>query len=139
MFLYMLSFLHEFEDFYPDLNLSLSNINAHNLACFIIIGDFNARSPHWWVLDKENNESREISLLTSSAGHSQLIDQRTHKTKESSSFMDLILRSNSSFISASGVAQSLYKKYHHNLIYGKISFNVPLLLSYIREVWDYKR
>ena len=63
MFLYMLSFLHEFEDFYPDLNLSLSNINAHNLACFIIIGDFNARSPHWWVLDKENNESRELVYL----------------------------------------------------------------------------
>ena len=101
-------------------------------------GDFNARSPKWWALDKENNEGREISFLTSSAGYSQLIDQSTHITKESSSCIDLIFTSNPSFISASGVELSLYEKCRHNLIYGKINFNVPLPPPYIREVWDYK-
>ena len=33
---------------------------------------------------------------------------------------------------------SLYEKCHHNLICGKINFNVPLPPPYIREVWDYK-
>ena len=66
--------------------------------------------------------------------YSQLIDQTTHITKESSSCIDLIFTSNPSFISASGVELSLYEKCHHNLIYGKINFNVPLPPPYIREV-----
>ena len=128
----------EFEDFCIDLNLFLSNINDLNPACSVINGDFNARSPQWWALDKENNEGREISFLTSSTGYSQLIGQPTHITKESSSCIDLIFTSNPSFISASGVELSLYEKCHHNLIYGKNNFNAPLPPPYIREVWDYK-
>ena len=80
----------------------------------------------------------EISFLTSSAGYSQLIDQPSHITKESSSCIDLIFISNPSVISASRVELSLYQKFHHNLIHGKISFNVPLPPPYIREVLDYK-
>ena len=123
----------EFQEFYTDLNLFLSNIDDHNPACSVITGDFNARSPQWWALDKENNEGREISFLTSSAGYSQLIDQPTHITKESSSCIDLIFTSNPSFINASGIELSLYEKWHHNLIYGKINLNVPLLLPFSRE------
>ena len=123
----------EFEDFCTDLNLFLSNINDLIPACSVITGDFNARSPQCWGLDKENNEGREISFVTSSAGYSQLIDQPTRITKEPSSYIDLIFTSNPSFISTSGVELSLYEKYHHNLIYGKINFNVPLPLPYIRE------
>ena len=58
--------------------------------------------------------------------------------KDSSSCIDLISTSNPTFISASGVEPSLYEKRHHNLIYGKINFNVPLSPPYISEVWDYK-
>ena len=116
----------------------MSNINDLNPACSVITGDFNARSSQWRSLDKENNEGREISFLTSSAGYSQLIDQPTHIIKESSSCIDLIFICNPSFISASRVELSLYEKCHHNLIYGKINFNVPLPPPYIRDVWDYK-
>ena len=72
----------EFEDFCTDLKLFLSNINDLNPAFSAITRDFNARLPQWWALDKEYNEDREISFLTSSAGYSQLIDQPTHITKE---------------------------------------------------------
>ena len=85
----------------------MSNINDLNPGCSVITGDFNTRSPQWWALDKENKEGREISLLTSSAGYSQLINQPTHITKEYSSCIDLIFTSNPSFISASGVELSL--------------------------------
>ena len=128
----------EFEVFCTELNLFLSNINDLNPACSDITGDFNARFPQWWSLDKENNEGHEISFLTSSASYSQLIDQPTHITKECSSCVDLIFTSNPSAISALGVELSLYEKCHHNLIYEKRNFNVPLPLPYIREVWDYK-
>ena len=114
----------------------MSNINDLNPACSVITGDFNARSPQWCTLDMENNKGCEISFLTSSAGYSQLTDQPTHITKESSSSIDLIFTSNPSFLSASGVELSLYEKCHQNLIYGKINFNVPLPPPYICEVWD---
>ena len=128
----------EFEDFCIDLNLFLSNINDLNPACSFITGDFNARSPQWWAFNKENNEEREISFLNSSVGYSHLIDQLTHITKASSSCIDLIFTSNPSFISASGEELLLYEKCHHNLIYGKISFNAPFPIRYILEVRDYK-
>ena len=88
----------EFEDFCTNLNLFLSNINDFNPPCFVATGDFNARPHQWWTLDKENNEGHEISFLTSSSGYSQLIDQPTHITKESSSCIDLIFTSNPSFL-----------------------------------------
>ena len=103
-------------DFCTGLNLFFSSTNDLNPACSVKTGDFNARSPQWWNLDKENNEGCEISFLTISAGYSQLTDQLTHITKESSSCMDLIFTSNPSFISASGVELSLYEKCHHNLV-----------------------
>ena len=78
----------------------MSNINDLNPACSVITGDFDARSPQWWALDKVNNEARETSFLTSSAGYSQLTDQPIHVTKEPSSCIDLIFTSNPSFISA---------------------------------------
>ena len=94
------------EDFCTDVNLFLSIINDLNQVCSVITEDFNARSPQWCALDKGNNKGREISFLTSSAGSSQLIDQPTHITKESSSCIDLIFTSNASFISASEVELS---------------------------------
>ena len=51
----------EFEDFCTEPNLFLSNINDLIPARSVITGDYNARSPQWWALDKENNEDCEIS------------------------------------------------------------------------------
>ena len=116
----------------------MSHINDCNSACSVITGDFNAKSPQWWALDKENNDGRKISFLTSSAGFSQLVHQPTHITRKSSSCIDIIFTSNPSFTGASGVELSLYGKCYHNLIYGKINFNVSLPPPYIGEAWDYK-
>ena len=67
-----------------------------------------------------------------------IVDQATHITKDSSSCINFIFSSNPSFISASGVELSLHYKCRHNLIYGKINFNVPFPPPHVREVWDYK-
>ena len=129
---------NKFVDFYTDLILFLSNINYQNPAYSVITRDFNARSPLWWDLDKENNTGHEIGFVPSSAVYSQLIDQATHTTKESSSCIDIIFTSNPNFVRPSGVELSIYVKCYHDLIYWKINFNVPFLPTYIREVWDYK-
>ena len=85
----------------------MSNINDLNPAFSAITGDFNARLPQWWALDKEYNEGREISFVTS------------HITKEFFPCRNLVFTSSPSFISASGVELSLYEKCHHNLIFVK--------------------
>ena len=33
---------------------------------------------------------------------------------------------------------SLFEKCHHNIVYGKIDFKIPIPPPYMREVWDYK-
>ena len=33
---------------------------------------------------------------------------------------------------------SLFEKCHHNIVYGKIDFKIPIPPTYMREVWDYK-
>ena len=104
-----------------EFNLHLSDINDFNPAYSFIIGDFNTRSPLWWELDEENNEGREISLLTSSSGNNESTDQPIHVTKESPSCIDLIFTSNQSFMSASGAELLLYEECHHKLIYGNMN------------------
>ena len=41
-------------------------------------------------------------------------------------------------INSSGIEMSLFEKCHHNIVYGKIDFKIPILTPYMREIWDYK-
>ena len=110
----------------------MSNINDLSPACSIITGDFNARSTKWWKLDKGNIEGRQINTITRAAGYSQLINQPTLRT------LCLIFTSNPYLINSSGVEMSLFEKCHHNIVYGKIDFKIPIPPPYMTEVWDYK-
>ena len=85
----------------------MSNINDLNIPRSVITGDFNARSSKWWSLDKENAEGREINSLTSACSYSQIINQPTHITKESSSCIDLVFTTSPNLISNTGVDLSL--------------------------------
>ena len=87
----------------------------------VITGNFNAKSSRWWSLDKDNSEGREIN-------------KPTNVTKESFTGIDLIFATRPNLIRETGVELSIFKKCHHNLIYGIIDFKVPLLPPYLREV-----
>ena len=63
----------EFDTFWFNLNLFLSNINDLNPASSVI-GDFNVSTSKWWSSDKETFEGRAIHSLTASTGYTQLID-----------------------------------------------------------------
>ena len=110
----------EFKSFCTDFDLFSSNINDLSPVCFIINGDFNARSTKWWKLDKENFEGREINIITRAVGYSQLMNQPKHITKDSLSCIDLIFTSNPDLNNSSGVEMSLFEKCHHNIVHGKI-------------------
>ena len=54
------------------------------------------------------------------------------------SCIELIFTSNPNLINSAGVEMSLFEKCHHNIVYGKIDFKIPILPPYMKEVWDYK-
>ena len=116
----------EFEEFYNDLSLPLSNVSDVNATLSVITGDFNAKLSSWWSLDKDNAEGREINSLISACGYSQLINKPIHVSKKSSSCIDLIFVTSPSLIRETGVKLSIFEKCHHNPIYGIIDFEVPL-------------
>ena len=55
------------------------------------------------------------------------------------SCIDLIFCTNQSVISNHGAGVSIFDKWNHNIIYGKINIRVPLHPTYVREVLDYEK
>ena len=55
------------------------------------------------------------------------------------SCIDLKFCTNHDVVSNYGIDVSMFKKCHHNIIYGKIDIRVPLLSVYVHEVWDNKK
>ena len=129
----------QFSDFYKDFSILLSNINDHRPSCSVIVGHFNAKCSKWYRLDKKDAVSETLQTYTTTSGYSKLIDKPTHCVNGSSSCIDLIFTSNTSLVTDFGVNPRLYKTCHHNLIFGKINFNIPLLPPFYRDIWDYKR
>ena len=60
-----------------------------------------------------------------------MINKPTHFISESSSCIDLIFSSNTSFIKNCGSELPIYEKCHHNIIYGALNFHVPSLILII--------
>ena len=67
-----------------------------------------------------------------------MINKPTHFINESSSCIDLIFSSYTSFVKNCGSELPIYEKCHHNIIYGTLNFNVLLPPPYYRDIWDYK-
>ena len=116
----------------------MNNINSLNPAISIITGDFNGKCSKWYSFDPSDNIGKELNTITSTAGYSQIIDKPTHFTNNSPTCIDLIFTSNPSILVDSGIEKSLSSSCHHDIIYGKINFRVPLPPPHFRTVWDYK-
>ena len=50
----------------------------------------------------------------------------------------MIFASNTTYLNT-GIEQSIYDKCHHDIIYGKLNFDIPLPPPYYRKFWDYKK
>ena len=93
----------------------------------------------WYTTDKDNTAGLELDSITTTSSHGQMITKPTHFINESSSCINLNFSSNNCFVKNCGSELSNYDKYHYNIIYKTFNFDVPLLQSYYRDVWDYKR
>ena len=116
----------------------MNNINSLNPAISIITGDFNRKCSKWYSFDISDNIGEELDTITSTAGCSQIIDKPTHFTNNLFSCVDLIFTSNRSILVDSGIKKCLSSSCHHDIIYGKINFRVPLPPPHFKIVWDYK-
>ena len=65
-----------------------------------------------------------LENITSTPGYNQTINKPTRFTNVSSSCIDLIFGSNTTYLNT-GTEQSIYDKCHYN-IYGKLNFEIPL-------------
>ena len=116
----------------------MNNINSLNPAVSIIFGDFNGKYSNWYSFDISDNIEKELDIITSTAGYTQIIDKLTHFTNHSSSCIDLIFTSNPSIIVHSSIKNSLCSSCHHDVIHGKINFSVVFPPPHFRTIWDYK-
>ena len=128
----------KFEKFCSNLTFFLNNINKFQPSCSVLLGDFSAKHSKWSSTDKNNKAGIELENITSTAAYNQIINKPTHFTNVSSSCIDLIFASNTTYLTT-GIEQSIYDKCHHNIIYGKLNFDIPLPPPYFRKIWDYKK
>ena len=103
----------------------------------ILLGDFNPKHSKWCSTDKNNKTGIVLDNITATAGYNQTINKPTHFANVSSCF-DLIFASNMTYL-ITEIEQSIYDKCHHNVIYRKLNFDIPLPPPYYRKIWDYKK
>ena len=92
----------------------------------------------WCSTNKSNKTGIVLENITSTARYNQIINKPTHFTNVSSSCIDLIFASITTYLNT-GIEKSIYDKCHHNIIYGKLNFDIPLPPPYYRKLWDYKK
>ena len=84
-----------------------------------------------------NSAGLKHGSLTSSAGYTQIIDKRTHAVNSSVSCIDLIFCTIQNVISKHGLDISVFDKFHHDIIYGKINIWTCLTPIYVHKFWEY--
>ena len=103
----------------------------------VLLGDFNAKHSKCCSTDKNNKAGIVLENITSTAGYKQTINKPTHFTNISSSCIDLIFPSNTTYLTT-GIEQ-YFDKCHHNIIYEKLHFDMPIPAPYYRKIWGYKK
>ena len=126
------------DEFVNKMSNTLENIKGKNPYINFVIGDLNAKNSVWWG-DITDYPGESISDITVLHGLHQIINQPTHfYPGKNPSCIDLIFCSQPNLICETGVLPSLLPQCHHDIIFGKIDFNVKLPPPYKRLMWDYK-
>ena len=107
-------------------------------TCSVLIRNFDAGCSKWWNNDINNAKCCPLDIPTSSAEYKQIISKPIHTVNNSFSCIDLIFCNNLNTISNYGIYLSIFEKYHHNIIFGKINIRILLPPSNVREIWDYR-
>ena len=88
--------------------MNLETLKQTNPFLTVVIGDFNAKSKHWYSRDSTNFKGITIKNVTSKFGLSQIIKEATHILESSFSWIDLIFTTQPNVVVESGVHPSLH-------------------------------
>ena len=121
--------------FYPDITHLLNELIDFNYIWFFL-RDFNVQHSKWCSTDKNNKAAFSLENITSIAGYNQVINKQNHFTNISVSCIDLIFASNTSYLTTA-IAQRIYDKCRHGIIYGKLTFEINLPPPCHRKIWSY--
>ena len=129
----------QFEEFLSSFEDLINEITLSNPLFYLILGDFNDRSPTWWDDDKISIEGTWLDTFSSFHGLHQLIKEPTHLMENSASCTDLIFTNQSNLVIDSGVHPSLHTNCHHQIVYCKLNLNIKFPPPCGRLVWDYNK
>ena len=113
---------------------TIININDCSPTIAMYIGDFNARNSEWWNGDSTNLQGTELVELAAQCNLNQVIYGPTHILPNSASCIDLIFTMETNFITDSGVLPSLFPRWHHQLIFTKVSFTTFFPPAYKQRI-----
>ena len=100
------------------------------------IGVFNAKNSEWWNGNSTNLQGTELAELEAQYSLNQVIYGPTHILPNSARFIDLIFTKEKNFVSDTGALPSLFPRWHHQLIFAKVSFTTlfhPANVNAIRQ------
>ena len=103
----------DLQAFMKNLEMNLETLAQRNPFFMVVIGDFNAKSKHWYSQDSTNFEGITTENVTSQFGLSQILKEATHILESSSSCVGLIFTIQGNLVVDYGVHTSLHQNCHH--------------------------
>ena len=103
----------DLQAFIKNLETNLETLAQRNPFLMVVIGDFNAKSKHWYSQDSTNFEGITTENVTSQFGLSQILKEATHILESSSSCIGLIFTIQCNLVVDYGVHTSLHQNCHH--------------------------
>ena len=128
-----------FDSFITNLEKNVVDISRSNPHFILIIDHFNTKSNNRLYNDTTAAEGAQLDYLTSLYGMKQVIAEPTHILESSASCIDLIFSNQPNILMDSGVHSSLHEKFHHQIIYSKLSLKIKYPPPHICKNWDYNR
>ena len=143
---FILSYRHpnqsadELENYIIKLGNIMDKAKSEKPACTVLTGDFNARSPLFWEGDIETWEGRAFSDFIISNCLEELMNEPTHiRDDGTQTCIDLLCTDQPYMFTETGVLPSLDVHSKHQIIFGKLNFQVPCPPPYKRKIWSYAR
>ena len=129
----------EFKHYMQKLQTTYIKASAENPSIIILTGDFNARSPLLWADERSQTpEGKDLADFCTFNCLEQLIKDPTHIPNDNTqTCIDLILTNQPYLFVDSGVIHSPDPLLKHQIIFGKLNFNVPCPPPYKRKIWDF--
>ena len=129
----------EVQTFVNSLEQLMANLTNEKPSCIILSGDFNSRSPLIWAGEiTEEIPGRMIANFANTKNLDRLINEPTHLPRgDIATCIDLIFTNQPFLFVDSGVLPSPDEKCKHQIVHGKVNFEVPTPPKYVRRMWDF--